>query len=141
MIMSCENIEMVEEKYNAKYVGRYDLDRGTLDYTVMGAVFYVETPDVSKGHSNYFALFHDPFSGDLLITNASNVAENKYPAIQLDGDGQYLVSRGRHDYVVSGGAFLDGGHCYTKYNPAIPPTHVMRIVDGVETFTEINNET
>ena len=107
MIFSEENIAKVEEHYNAKYVGDYDLDKGTLDFTVTGAVFYVENPDRDKGHSNYFALFRD-FNGGLLICDAEKLTEKRYPAILME-DGTFLVSRGRHDYVSRDGAMLDGG--------------------------------
>lgn len=141
MIFSEEQIAKIEAHYNAKYVGDYDLDKGTLDFTVTGAVFYVENPDRSKGHSNYFGLFRD-WEGGLLICNAEKITEKRYPAILME-DGTFLVSRGRHDYVSRNGAMLDGGGSgYIRVNPKFPVTHHMRIIDGKEVFVElVKNET
>lgn len=83
--MESENIKLVEEHYNAKYVGRFGLDRRVFDTDIMGDVFYVENPDTSKGHSNYFALFRDAIDGKLFITNAEKVAEKTYPALFING--------------------------------------------------------
>jgi len=136
-MFSPESIAKIEKVKNAKYVGTYDLDRGSMDVTISGPVFYVENPDVSQGHSNYFALFYD-MTGQLLITGASHLTEKKYPAIKF-GEDDYLVSRGRHDCVTRDGAMLDGGGSgYTRTKPDHPITHWMRIVDGKEVFEEFD---
>lgn len=135
-IFNDENIKIIEDNYDASYINDFDLERGSLDFTITGAVFYVENPDVSKGHSNYFAMYRDPLSKAVYITNAVHLTEREYPAIKF-GEDDYLVSRGRHDYVSRDGAFLDGGAAYTRCNPNFPPTHKMRLIDGKEVFEKI----
>lgn len=137
MALTEDGIKKVLEVYGASYIGRFDLERGSMDVTIMGDVFYQPNPDTSKGHTHYFALFHHPLTEDLLITNASFIVDREYPAIKF-GEDDYLVSRGRHDYVSRDGVFLDGGASYTRCNPDHPPTHTMRVVDGVEVYEEIN---
>uniref|UniRef100_A0AB74UL52 Uncharacterized protein n=1 Tax=Caulobacter phage BL57 TaxID=3348355 RepID=A0AB74UL52_9VIRU len=131
--MNRANIARAEERYNAKYVGLYDLpDREGPFY-----VFYTEAPDRSKGHDNYFGLFFHPLEDQLYITSAATIRDARFSAIETS-DGAFLVSRFRHDYQERGGAMIDGGLAgYIRYNPAHPPTHHMRIVDGIEVFTPI----
>lgn len=128
-----EEIKKIEAHYSAKYINDYDLERGSLDVTVTGAVFYVENPDRSLGHSNWFALFFGSLSSDLIITNAEHLVGQKYPAIKF-GEDDYLVSRGRHDYVHRGEAFLDGGAAYVRFSPKYPPTHWARIDNDREVY-------
>ncbi|AXQ68366.1 hypothetical protein HOT99_gp251 [Caulobacter phage CcrBL10] len=131
------NVKVAEERYNAKYVGYYDLpDREGPFY-----VFYTETPDRSQGHDNYFGLFVHPLKEGVYITSAASIREAVFSAIKL-ADGSFLVSRFRHDYQERGGAMIDGGLAgYIRYNPAHPPTHHMRIDEGVEVFTLIPEKT
>jgi hypothetical protein len=125
----------IEGHYNAKYVGLYDLpDREGPFY-----VFWVDSPDRSLGHDNYFGIFQHGLTGLTYITNAKSIRKARFPAIKL-GEDKYLVSRFRHDYVSEGDAFLDGGLAYVRYNPSYPATHTMRVVAGYEIYSPIGEE-
>lgn len=131
-------IKTVEEMYGAKYVGQYDLPEREGPFLV----FYTENPDRALGHDNYFGIFRnrDPRSSQdsVFITSAATIRNAVFPAIEL-ATKEFLVSRYRHDFVgeVDGGAFIDGGLAYTRYNPNFRITHNMTIVDGAEVFTPI----
>lgn len=136
------NIDAVEEKYNAKYVGQYDLPSSRGPYLI----FYVENPDTSKGHDNYFALRRGMgltlkgefgWTDSITIFNGKGIRELEWSAILLEDD-TFLVSRWHHDYVTGPrGEMLDGGSDYTRYNLEFPPTHKMKIIDGREVFTPV----
>lgn len=136
------NIDAVEEKYNAKYVGQYDLPSSRGPYLI----FYVENPDTSKGHDNYFALRRGMgltskgafgWTDSVTIFNGKGIRDSEWAAILLEDD-TFLVSRWHHDYVTGPrGEMLDGGSDYTRYNLEFPPTHKMKIIDGKEVFTPV----
>lgn len=126
-------IRKIEEKYNAKYMGYWCTKRpngGWNDSPV--DVFYVENPDTSKGHTNYFGMFikTDPYSGEstgsVYITEASTAFSDPISGIVTD-DGEVIVSRYRHDYVEKDGHMIDGGRDYTR--SSMHPT-VMVTVNG-----------
>ena len=123
----------VTKKYGGKFIGTFERG-GTLLFM---DVFYQENPNKTKGHSHYFGLYKNLADDLLYICNAHQAASETYPAIELP-NGEFLVSRGQHDYVTHGDMMLDGGPAYFRYNPAYPPTHTMTIVDGKEVFTEIS---
>lgn len=127
------DVSIVEKQYEVTYVGFYDLPKGR-DQPMY--VFYQENPKTELGHSNYMGLFHDYLRDSWYVTNAASITEAVFPAIKF-GEGDYLVSRFRHNYVTRGSAMLDGGHDYCRYNPAYPPTHQMRVIDGKEVFFDI----
>lgn len=128
-----EFIKRIEEHYNVRYVGFYDIPTRDSVY-----VFYQENPKTELGHSHYMGLIfrgvHDEFQA--YVCNAKSIVEAEYPAIPLPNGG-WLVSRYRHDFQQdpSGTGFIDGGLAYTRYNPEFPPTHIMRIIDGTEVFS------
>jgi len=74
-------------------------------------VFYVENPDRSKGHNNYFGMY--TVNGVNYITNAESAFEDSFLGI---AEGNYVyVSRFRHDYVSTpNGCAIDGGRDYLK---------------------------
>ena len=117
------NIEKCEEKYNAKYIGDFQTKRKDGSWNDRPcAIFYVENPDISKGHSNYFGLFMniisiDPIEyGPLSITNGLSAVEEPFIAIQAD-NGEYVISSYLHDYRVSSdeSVMIDGGRDYSRY--------------------------
>lgn len=114
------NIEKCEKKYNAKYIGDFQTKRKDGSWNDKPcAIFYVENPDISKGHSNYLGLFAkyitDEYS-ELSITNGLSAVEEPFTAIQAD-NGEYVISSYRHDYRVSndGSVMIDGGRDYNRY--------------------------
>ena len=107
-------IELIEKKYNAKYVLETDLKaKGGGWANWPGAIFYTE-----KAHpegSNYFAIYRDLDENGFMITNG-------LPSIQdvvfqgLEAEGEVIYSRYRHDYREGkNGAFVDGGRDYFRY--------------------------
>lgn len=114
------DIKKCEEKYNAKYIGDFQTKRKDGSWNEKPcAIFYVENPDINKGHSNYLGLFAkyitDEYS-ELLITNGLSAVEEPFTAIQAD-NGEYVISSYRHDYRVSndGSVMIDGGRDYNRY--------------------------
>lgn len=129
------------ENPKAVYVDYMDVGHGSPIY-----LFYTPEPDRSKGHDNYFGYFQRPgkegIDGrwDLFVTNGAKVREQRYSAIEYE-PGKFICSLHRHDYVTSpnGVAMLDGGLDYIRCNPACPPTHYMRVVDGVKAYIPLSN--
>lgn len=124
-------IKQIEDKYNAKHVGYYDIP------TREGLhVFYQENPNKELGHSHYMGFFFDHF-GTPYVCNAVSIESASYPAIRV-GDC-FIVSRFRHDYKQhESGAVVDGGLAYTRINPKFPITHNMVIIDGQEVFLPLS---
>lgn len=128
--MASKLINLIKEKYKVSYVGLYDIPGRDHVY-----VFYAKDPDRSKGHSNYLGVIWTP-NGEVYLTNAVKIVEAEYNAIEV-GEGEFIVSRYRHDYQSRGDAMIDGGLDYARYNPAYPITHKMRVVDGKEVFERL----
>jgi len=107
-----KGIKIIEDKYDAKYVGYWCTKRpsGGWNETPVD-VFYVENPDRSKGHSNYFGMFIQ--NNSVMITNAESCFEEPIAGILCE-DGEVLVSRYRHDYVEKDGHMIDGGRDYVR---------------------------
>lgn len=134
------NIEKCEEKYNAKYIGDFQTKRPNGSWNDKPcAIFYVENPDISKGHSNYFGLFLDMVSSDsasIMITNGLSAIEEPFNAIQAD-NGEYIISSYTHDYRVStdDSVFIDGGRDYIRYPLEKMPVKLIINKDKFELFT------
>lgn len=112
------NIEKIEKKYNAKYLGDFEYPGST----IVLATFYAYDPDKSKGHSHYFGLYVDlsdvmlNFSKPkMYITNAAKIAEQELTGV-VANDGEVVVSCYRHHYNTSTdqSVAIDGGRDYTK---------------------------
>ena len=121
-------IPTVEDKYNAKYMGSWALrTRDGAWAEVPSAIFYVENPDRSLGHTNYFGLFTRGSStyitkGDSAFTDLTGV---------LAKDGEVVISRYRHDYRGSSddSVWIDGGRDYLRYN-GVSKVVSVEVVDG-----------
>jgi hypothetical protein len=120
-------IKIIEEKYNAKYMGYWCTKR--LDGKSWNErpvdVFYVENPDRSKGHTKYFGMFVQ--EGSVYITNAESAFTEPMTGAICE-DGEVIVSRYRHDYIKKGGAMIDGGRNYTRSNMC--PLAKVTVKDG-----------
>jgi hypothetical protein len=88
-------------------------------------VFYVENPDRTKGHTNYFGMFKR--EGAVYITDASSAFSESISGVLCE-DGEVLVSRYRHDYVRKGSHMVDGGRDYMKCS--ISPQVAVHVVNG-----------
>lgn len=109
---NADGIKKIEEAYKAKYLGPWAVKRknGWSEQPV--DVFYQPNPDLSKGHSHYFGMF---LAGDggVYITDAKSAFSEPITGIRCSDD-TVIVSRYRHDYVVGGGFFIDGGRDYIR---------------------------
>ena len=130
------NIEKVESKYNAKFVGQFCLKAvggGWANSPV--DVYYVQNPDTSLGHSHYFGLFSR--DGTVYITRGDSGVEPEITAA-IAHDGEIIYSRYRHDCRVSKdqSVFIDGGPEYTPGGTGTYTT--LKVIDGE--FYQFENE-
>ena len=114
------NIAKIEKLKNAKYMGYFCTKRPSGGWNESPVdVFYVENPDTSKGHTNYFGMFYKTITGSLTptiyITDAASCFDDPIVGLQFD-DGTIIVSRYRHDFVKYQDIAIDGGRDYTKIN-------------------------
>lgn len=119
-------IELIEEKYNAKYLGYWATQRprgGWNDQPV--DVFYQPNPDTEKGHTHYFGMFLQ--NNTLCITDASSAFSEPMTGIICE-DGEVIVSRFRHDYIQKGDRMIDGGRDYTR--SSLHPTAIVTVING-----------
>lgn len=123
------NIEKVEEKYKAKFVGQLCLRTagGGWHGDDCGDVYYQETPPV-EGYSNYFALIYH--NGGTYITSGASAVEGIIDGV-IALDGEVIYSRYRHDYRTStdGSTFIDGGRDYVR-GGMVGNYIKLKIVDG-----------
>jgi hypothetical protein len=123
------NIEKVEEKYKAKFVGQLCLRTagGGWHGDDCGDVYYQETPPV-EGYSNYFALIYQ--NGGTYITSGASAVEGIIDGV-IALDGEVIYSRYRHDYRTStdGSTFIDGGRDYVR-GGMVGKYISLKIIDG-----------
>ncbi len=94
---------IMEQNLNAKFL--MDIDPG---YGVMGALFFSENPDVTKGHVHYVFVRHDGVKVYISACSLQQVAG-------ILEDGVFYYSAYVHDYVrTPKGQFIDGGVYYTR---------------------------
>ena len=122
------SIEKVEAKYNAKFVGQFCLKTVGGGWSESPAdIYYVENPDRSLGHSNYFGLIVQ--RGGVYITRGDSAVEPLISAAVAD-DGEIIYSKYRHDYNVSKdkSVFIDGGRDYTR--GGVGKYITLKVIDG-----------
>ena len=120
-------IDVVEEKYNAKFVGQLCLKTRDGNWANSPAdVYWQATPPVA-GYSNYFALIYQ--GGSPYITSGASAVEPLISAAVAD-DGEIIYSAYRHHSNVrkDKSVFIDGGRDYTK--GGVGKYIVLKIVDG-----------
>ncbi len=141
------NIEEVEKKYNAVYMGDFSLQTKSGHWSDSpAAIFYVENPDISKGHSHYFGLFiryNDPIDPDdtsVLITRGDSAFSEPLQGIKAD-NGEVIVSCYRHHYIESEdkSVMIDGGPGgYNRYR-GDKDRLVRVIIDGPNLKINLEN--
>jgi hypothetical protein len=110
-----DGIAKIEKIYGAKYMGYWANKNPDGQWKATPVdVFYQPNPDLSKGHSHYFGMYHNSLNA--MITNAESAFSVPINGILTD-DGEVIVSRYRHDFVEKGGHFIDGGRDYTRTFP------------------------
>lgn len=118
------NKEKVEEKYDAKYMGDFCLKMKDGSWGEKPAsIFYVENPDIEKGHTHYFGIFNTfkLVDGEVkydktFITKGDSAFEDDLVGAVAD-NGEIVISCFRHDYVESKdkSVFIDGGRDYVRH--------------------------
>jgi hypothetical protein len=133
-----DNIRIIENKYQARYVGYWctKKPRGGWNESPVD-VFYVENPDRSQGHTNYFGMFID--HDNVFITDASSAFSEKITGILCE-DGEVIVSRYRHDYVTNGDNVIDGGRDYLKCSVSGKMIEVRMVGGEFLLMTEENTQ-
>lgn len=107
------DIEAVEKKYGATYVGELCIKLKTGEWTNFAvSVFYQKTP-AKPEYSNYFGLYTK--GGNAYITDAISAVDTSFLGVVAD-DGEVIYSAYRHDYTTSkdGSVFIDGGREYIR---------------------------
>lgn len=117
------DLDKIRKHYKAEFVVDTEKDG------IKCAIFYSEKPHPDSG-SRYFALYHDPIYGKLMITSGKWIEEQEFIGVMAH-NGDIIFSRHRHDYRTSpdGTVFVDGGRSYIrtkKYAKQVP----LRVVDG-----------
>jgi len=118
LVFRAENIRLIEEKKNAKYL--YDScirdSRGNWSYAPVAVFYQAELEDPS--HKHFFGMYQR--DGHAYICDATSARE-PFTGIRAE-DGTVLYSSYRHDYetytdsVSNRGYMIDGGREYTKHN-------------------------
>lgn len=111
------NISKIEERYKAKYIGDFSIKdkRGWTPQPV--SIFYVENPDISKGHTHYMGMFVDTFTTGLpqvYLCKGDSAFEEPFNAIVWE-DKAY-ISCYQHHYVTNetNDFMIDGGRAYQR---------------------------
>lgn len=137
---SPEQIQLVEEKYNATYIGPFARAQNNGWTEIPVDTFY--QPNPQPGHKKYFGLFRHHRNGAVMITNQSKAMKHEYSGVRAN-DGEVLFSRWIHDFRTSqdGSVSVDGGQYYTRilWNGEPPQQVIVRMVDGQWIVNEDNS--
>lgn len=121
------NTEMIEEHYSKrdgvpiKYVCSTDLKASD----VPADIFFRETPHPEFGN-RYFGLYVDPFSSDLMITDADYVEELEFGMVE-DKNGDLWYSQCHHDCIFIDGNMIDGGRQYIRSQGDV---QLFKVING-----------
>lgn len=123
------NIEYIEEKYKAHYIGEFCLKGVSGEWVNQPVALFYNEEKHPRG-SNYFAILNkyrypNIDSPTVMITNGISAVEDKegnpivYSAV-LNNDNKALYSAYRHDYQTYEDLMIDGGRDYTKSSLGSP---------------------
>jgi hypothetical protein len=104
------DIEAVEKKYNATFIGDFPIKLKGGNWGNASAVFYQPNPDLSKGYKHLFGLY---LGEPPVIFDASYLDGHEFVGVKL-ADGSYVWSRHVHDFRDVPGGFIDGGFDYYR---------------------------
>ena len=94
-------------------------------------IFYRESPHPVFGN-RYFGLYHNPLSGDLMITNADKIEKQEFGLVE-DDDGDLQYSAHRHDYKsFENDNMIDGGRAYIRSSGCSVHMYVIKDSKMVE---------
>jgi len=106
-----EQIKIIEDKYNGKYVFESAIKAKGGGWTNRAfTIFYTE--EAHPEGSNYFAIGYD-HTGAVIIANGIDATEEFEGVLYND---EVFYSRFCHDFrQFTNGLFVDGGRDYTRY--------------------------
>ena len=94
-------------------------------------IFYRKTPHPEFGN-RYFGLYHNYFSGGIVITNADRIEKQEFGLVE-DDDDNLQYSAHRHDYKqFENGNMIDGGRAYIRCAANEVKHYVVRNGEMVE---------
>ncbi len=115
------NPEVIEEMYNAKYIGEFSIKGKSGEFANMPvAIFYTE--EAHPEGSNYMGWYFkaNPYILDeepvLMITDGFSATEHEWDGVLDPETGTILYSGHRHDYQTHAGLMADGGPEYLRSN-------------------------
>lgn len=122
-IFADDDIVKICKHYNANFVVDTEKDG------ISCAIFYGDKPH-PESNSRYFALYHEPIYGKLMITSGHWVEDQEFVGVVAE-NGDVIFSRHRHDYRKSedGSVFVDGGRSYLRTNVDVK-TIPLHVIDG-----------
>lgn len=128
-LFSKEYISKAEKHYNAQYIGTYPcLSKEGINVENC-AVFYVENPDESKGHTNWFGLLLTTTGHSIIGVNPESIVAG----LKIGEDFYYGAYR--HDHVSFPEGFIDG---VAKYYRTNQPTLLASF--SLKELAEIQNQ-
>jgi len=106
---------VVEQRYNAKYIGEFSLKTKDGWVNTPVAIFYQKKiPTQYKGiASHYFGLYFN-HENELMITNALSATQHKWVGVLNPLTKEVLYSAYRHDFQTYDNMMADGGPEYTR---------------------------
>ena len=94
-------------------------------------IFYRKTPHPEFGN-RYFGLYHNYFSGGIVIANADKIEQAEFGLVEDDA-GNLQYSAHRHDYkMFENGNMIDGGRAYIRCAANEVKHYVVRNGEMVE---------
>ena len=110
-MLSDKTIELIEYKYNAKYLIDSCLKTKRGYYADQPVAFFY-TPEKHSNGSNFFGIY---FSNEkFMITDGHDIVNQKIIGIANE-DGEVIHSRYVHDFVTHKGLSIDGGLEYNSF--------------------------
>ena len=108
-------IEKMEGLRNAKYVGEFPVREHS---TQVGALFWQASPPHDYSHyffiyRNYTGIKDHPDNGKLFITSGAHMDRRILSGVRTKS-GDFIYSRGRHDFIEHDGSMVDGGDSYMR---------------------------
>lgn len=108
-LLSDSGVKKFEKEHDAVFVGEFALQKHSVSTC---ALFYSENP--TNDYSHYFIIYEHAFYPKFYISNGDDLAGRERTGI-ITPCGDFIYSRGRHDYIEHDGCMIDGGDSYGRY--------------------------
>ena len=122
---------VVEEKYNAKYVGEFCYKNGGQGWMNQPmALFYTEKPHPDGSNYMGVMLTETPLTdvSSLVLVDGISATEHEWAGVLNEETNEIIYSAFRHDCQVLGDLMADGGAEYTRSSCHTPVK--LKIVKG-----------